>query len=503
MGEVWSARSFLSRVVVDSTRPAATSSFPASTASLAWGGNTLMAEFVGVLRARGALEGRTAISLGSGLGQVDLCLAACGASSLATDLPEVVPALRRTLAANGALLDSTPGTGSVRAAALDWTAPLPLEIVNAGPFDAILASDCVYWPSLFAPLVATLTALVALASDPSTVDVYLALEVRPDSRKENELAFFTLLDAAGFRWYRIDDSPAGCESLARSEGSAVGLFWARRLAGGSASVLRQLTEARARLPPAVARAAEAVWGYMTMRQPLQRCDLILVLCSNDRRVAEFAARLWLRGWAPRLMFSGGVGELTKGLYGGMSEGAYFARVATDMGVPSSAITVEGSSTNTGENVALSAALVRHEAAEAGGWAPTRVLLVQKPFMERRSLATFEAQGRDVWASLGTRSVRVTSPPIPFSSYPLPHTSGAALGLDVDGIVSVMAGDLQRIATYPTRGFQSLQAIPASVWAALHTLLAAGYSKHLVKGPGGVGFDALEVDGPVPACVVPD
>ena len=47
----------------------------------------------------------------------------------------------------------------VRVVALDWTKPLPDAVANE-TFDVVLAADCVYWPNLFAPLLATLAALV-------------------------------------------------------------------------------------------------------------------------------------------------------------------------------------------------------------------------------------------------------------------------------------------------------------------------------------------------------
>ena len=38
--------------------------------------------------------------------------------------------------------------------------------------------------------------------------------------------------------------------------------------------------------------AKTIWDYMLMHMPLQKCDCIFVLCSNDLRVADYAARLY-------------------------------------------------------------------------------------------------------------------------------------------------------------------------------------------------------------------
>ncbi len=212
----------------------------------------------------------------------------------------------------------------------------------------------------------------------------------------------------------------------------------------------------------------------------QSASIIMVLGSNDPRVAERAVDLFKEGRAPRIIFSGGVGTLTEGLYGGMSEAAYFERFAIDRGVPPEAIMVEGKSTNTGENIRFSRALL-----ESRGIAVESLILVQKPFMERRTLATFLAQ----WAPPPQPSFFVTSPRLSFREYPIE----GAHRLGMRDVIEVMCGDLQRIAVYPKRGFQAFQEIPANVWAALHLLVREGFGRHMILSSGGlVGCDAVAV-----------
>jgi hypothetical protein len=59
-------------------------------------------------------------------------------------------------------------------------------------------------------------------------------------------------------------------------------------------------------------AARLVWDYHHVNHALRRADCIMALGSNDTRVAEHAARLYLDGWAPLLVMSGGLGNFTKG-----------------------------------------------------------------------------------------------------------------------------------------------------------------------------------------------
>ena len=209
--------------------------------------------------------------------------------------------------------------------------------------------------------------------------------------------------------------------------------------------------------------AERLWDYHHMNHRLEGAEAVLVLCSHDTAVAERGAQLYLEGWAPLLVFSGGLGGITKNLWS-EPEAELFARVAREMGVPEERILVETRSTNTGENVRLTRKLL-----EERGLDPESFILVQKPYMERRAYATF----RRYWPE--KRAV-VTSPQFSFEEYLKNHSNGA---LSEDEVVCIMVGDLQRIRLYPGKGFQIPQEIPDEVWAAYEELVAAGYDKHLI------------------------
>lgn len=207
-----------------------------------------------------------------------------------------------------------------------------------------------------------------------------------------------------------------------------------------------------------------LWQYHRMNQRLERADAILVLCSHDTSVAERGAQLFLEGWSPLLIFSGGLGAITRNLWS-EPEAELFARVARGMGVPEERIVVETRSTNTGENVRFTRKLLAERGLE-----PESFILVQKPYMERRAYATFKRY----WPE--KRAV-VTSPQFGLEEYLKYHANAA---LSEHEIISVMVGDLQRIRLYPERGFQIPQEIPGEVWAAYEGLVAAGYDKHLIK-----------------------
>jgi uncharacterized SAM-binding protein YcdF (DUF218 family) len=209
--------------------------------------------------------------------------------------------------------------------------------------------------------------------------------------------------------------------------------------------------------------AERLWDYHHMNHELERSEAVLVLCSHDTAVAERGAQLYLEGWAPLLVFSGGLGVITKSLWS-EPEAELFARIARAAGVPGERILVETRLTNTGENVQFTRRLLKERGLEPGS-----LILVQKPYMERRTYATF----KNYWPE---PRVRVTSPQVSFAEY-LRHYSNSAL--TEDDVVGIMVGDLQRIRVYPEKGFQIPQEIPADVWAAYEELVRAGYDKYLI------------------------
>lgn len=205
-------------------------------------------------------------------------------------------------------------------------------------------------------------------------------------------------------------------------------------------------------------AVHTLWEYHRVHHRLHAADLIFVPGSNDPRVAVRAAELYCAGMAPWVLVSGGRGRFTE--HDTESEGERFARAARRAGVPEACLLVESESSNTGENIRFSRRLL-----EERGIAVRRVLAVQKPYMERRTLASLEAQ----WPGV---EVQVTSPEMSFEEYLTPT-------LTREFVIHAMVGDLQRVVEYPKRGFASVQALPPEAAEAFETLVRAGYTAQLL------------------------
>jgi uncharacterized SAM-binding protein YcdF (DUF218 family) len=207
------------------------------------------------------------------------------------------------------------------------------------------------------------------------------------------------------------------------------------------------------------RLAKIIWDYHHVGHELKKADAIFVLGSHDVRVGEYAVDLYFQGLAPFIIFSGGLGKLTIDHFN-RPEAEIFADIAIKRGVPADKILVENKSGNTGENVLFVKKLLQEKRLDFQSF-----ILVQKPYMERRTFATF----KKLWPE---KNFIVTSPPISFEDYPNEEISKAEF-------INIMVGDLQRIKIYPDLGYQISQEIPDDVWRAYEALIAAGYTGHLV------------------------
>ncbi|MGL4854806.1 MAG: YdcF family protein [Lentisphaeria bacterium] len=203
-----------------------------------------------------------------------------------------------------------------------------------------------------------------------------------------------------------------------------------------------------------------VWDYHIINEPLVKSDMIVCFCSNDLRVADYCAELWHAKWAPKIIFSGGLGRGTAGKFL-KSEAELFAERAMELGVDADSIIIERNSTNTGENIEF----CKKEFCKLG-IKVKRIILAQKPYMQRRAFATLQVQWPGVDFVVG-------SPNLDFENYPNDEISK-------EEVINFMVGDLQRIIEYPLLGYQSYQEVPLAVVEAMEGLLAAGFNKYALK-----------------------
>ncbi len=205
-----------------------------------------------------------------------------------------------------------------------------------------------------------------------------------------------------------------------------------------------------------------LWEYHRLGHALRRCDAAVGLGSHDLGVATYAAKLFHRGLYPVIVFTGGSTPTTRDRFP-RGEAVHFRERALALGVPDAAILIDPNATNTGANIVNSRALLA-----AAGYRPESLLLISKPYAERRSYATV----RRLWPEV---EVVCTSMPLEFDEYV------QSIG-DERLVIDMMIGDLQRIIEYPARGFTVTQDVPPEVVAVYERLYAAGFVSRAVAPP---------------------
>ncbi|XDD45232.1 YdcF family protein [Leptospira sp. WS39.C2] len=206
--------------------------------------------------------------------------------------------------------------------------------------------------------------------------------------------------------------------------------------------------------------AQTIWDFLSIQDPIQKSDLIFVLCSHDLRVAEYAVELYNRGFANYILFSGGLNFFTKNIFP-LSEAQSFANLAIENGIPKEFLIIEDKSTNTGENIQFSKLLLNSLNLNFDN-----IIALQKPSMTLRIKLSLNKQWNDC-------KFVISSPN--YSLFDAPHSH-----INLFMIINEIVGDLQRIIEYPKLGFQTETYIPEYILMAYNFLIKNGYNLHLCK-----------------------
>ena len=140
------------------------------------------------------------------------------------------------------------------------------------------------------------------------------------------------------------------------------------------------------IPPGLHTDVQTLWNYHDMHHELRPVDVCIGLGSHDLGVATYTAELYHRGFFPSIVFTGANAPTTIERFP-RGEAVHYREHAISLGVPAEAISVEPEATNTSQNLTYTRALL----AEAG-ITPTSVLLISRPYQQRRAYATC----RNVW-----------------------------------------------------------------------------------------------------------
>ncbi|MFF0556507.1 YdcF family protein [Streptomyces sp. NPDC004266] len=209
---------------------------------------------------------------------------------------------------------------------------------------------------------------------------------------------------------------------------------------------------------------QRLWDYHQMGHTPRPCSVAIGLGSHDLGVADTAVDLYKRGMAPLLVFTGATSPTTRERMP-RGEAVHYQERAIELGVPASAVMVEPRARNTGENIRFSRDLL-----DEAGITVSSVLLISKPYEERRSYAT----ARKLWPE-----VEIVSASSPMTLQDYVDSIG-----DARLVIDMLVGALQRLLVYPEQGFMISQQVPADVLDAYDRLSQGGYISRLLRDDEG-------------------
>lgn len=239
------------------------------------------------------------------------------------------------------------------------------------------------------------------------------------------------------------------------------------------------------ISPEVLKYAEILRKYAACEMEPIQADCILLLGTIDLVAAERGAELYHQWFSQRIICAWWTpSRKYLGETHGVSEAELLQRRLIDLGVPAHMILVEPNSRNTWENIEFSYKLMIENSIPM-----STVILVQKPYMLRRTYTTFLKRRPDKSTNLITTSVSDS-----FLEYAQKYETPEI-------IINKMVWDIQRLKVYsekydrdndpmlPVHEKERLKLswwyavhvdIPEDIWDAYEHLTELWYDKQLIQ-----------------------
>lgn len=204
---------------------------------------------------------------------------------------------------------------------------------------------------------------------------------------------------------------------------------------------------------------------MKINQKLEKCDLIIGCGCANLEIPIKCADLLKKGYASKILFVGGLGKITKGKFN-KTEAQIYKEITIENGVNEQDIIIENQSTNTGDNFRFGLKILNDNNIKCD-----KILIVHKPFYERRTLSTAKA-------ILKNKQLIITSFDYTIDEY-ITYLDNQSYE-KIYNEISVIVGDIQRLIIYPQFGWQIENEIPKEVIKSYYYLKEIGFSKFVLS-----------------------
>ncbi len=208
---------------------------------------------------------------------------------------------------------------------------------------------------------------------------------------------------------------------------------------------------------------EVLLEYLFINNKIKKADVILGLGSIDYKVAEKCAELYKQGYGKYIIFTGNCGKGTKGIIT-KTEAENFKNIALNKGVPDKKIYLEKKATTTWENFIYSKSLMIKNNLN-----PKSIIVVQKPYAERRSYAISGKFYTD-------KDIFVTSPDFNIQHFVEYYEDIKENNLS--DIICEIVAEINILEEFSKYDMLIPQKIPTKVKIAYNYLVNRGYTKYL-------------------------
>lgn len=205
--------------------------------------------------------------------------------------------------------------------------------------------------------------------------------------------------------------------------------------------------------------AERIFNYLYLRDPRKKVDAIIGFGHFDMKIPWTCGKLYQEGYAPKIIFAGGVGAGTADLQ--KNEALVFRDELFKHfpDIPENDVLVEDQSNNTGENIYFLKDIAFDRWPEHNfSKGISSVMLVCNAARQRRTWLT--------WKKILPEVQAINGPPD--TSYEKEKELFRSKGRELEDL---LLGEMERILNYPDKGFIVEEKIPEEVYAAYQVLKA--------------------------------